>query len=41
MGEMSDIKRSHKITSDYYVNGDGSVTKRGLLSLALKQLNLL
>lgn len=28
MGEMSDIKRSHKITSDYYVNGDGSVTKK-------------
>ena len=25
---MSDIERSHKITSDYYVNGDGSVTKK-------------
>ena len=28
MGEMSDIKHSHKITSDHYVNGDGSVTKK-------------
>lgn len=28
MVEMSDIKRSHKITSDHYVNGDGSVTKK-------------
>lgn len=41
MGEIPNNSRSRKGTSDYFVNEDGSVTKKEPLNLAHKQRLLL